>query len=259
MKTRFFHSVRSSFDGSRSRLGSSINSCLVAGFVLLLLLAPQISAANITLPVTSRSSPPIPEGDSTSVGFTLSNPTNFPLILDYALAIINGPGGDDLVSFAGVTWPSFLTPKGNGTFTYYIDSPPDDDGKPDDGLNTVSFYVAYSLATSLPNPQYTTTLGLGLFVYNIGGGSQGTMNLNTLALLNNCTANPGPLPNPCNIGNNLLFDGPNGTTVEYQGVPQPQYAYVDVYDTPEPSTLLLLGSGLLGSCGVLRKRGRARG
>jgi hypothetical protein len=170
------------------------------------------------------------------------------------LAIINGPDGDDLVSFAGVTWPSFLNPNSPGTFTYLINSPPDDDHTPDNGHNTVSFYVAYSLATSNPNPQYNTTLGLGIFTYNLGGGSQGTLNLNTLALLQQCAANPGNLPNPCNIGNNLLFNGPNNTTVEYQGVPQPQYAYVDVYDTPEPSTLLMLGSGLLGIGGLLRKR-----
>jgi hypothetical protein len=219
--------------------------------------APALISAT-TLPVTPHSSPPIPEGDSTQVSFDVGNPTGQLLILDYALAIINGPGGDDLVSFSSVTWPSFIGP-GGGTFTYGITSPMDTDHTPDDGLNTVSFYVEYSLASSATNQQYITTIGQGTFVYNIGGGSQGTENFGTLGLLLNCASKPGPLPNPCNVWNNLLFDGQNGATVAYQGFPQPANAFVDVLDTPEPSTLLMLGSSLLGVGSFMRKRLSVRG
>lgn len=101
-------------------------------------------------------------------------------------------------------------------------------------------------------PAINQAVGLGLFVFDANGvGSTGTLNAGVLAQLEACDAAPATSPNPCTNGD--LYTG------EVHGQPFPQFATVNVIDTPEPATFPSLLTALLaivflgGSARVLRK------
>lgn len=199
------------------------------------------------------------EGGSTSVSFKVFNNNSTPggsLILDYALAIINGPLGDDELDFTSVTFPTLIPNNTTGTFTYGLANPNGNVGDPDNGLSHISFYIEMSLANPNTAPNVFTAIGLGVFVFNLGpGGSQGLgPNPVTLTDLFGCYFTPGVFPNPCPA----LAGAPPLYTMSFQGIPFPAVASVTVLDTPEPASIALLGTALLGLAWAVRAKLRRR-
>ena len=184
---------------------------------------------------------PILEGTDTSVDFHVVNNSGINLVLDYALAIINGPPDiEDNIFFTSVTFPSRISINGSGDFVYGLTSVPDTPlDPPDNGLNHISFYLEMSQSDGT-TPQIFSNMGTGTFFhFLLGPGSTGTLVSQTLTDLINCSANPGPFPNPCPLGpNELLYT--NGI----RGTPFPTVADVTVTDLPEPGAALLFGCGL---------------
>jgi hypothetical protein len=213
------------------------------------------------LNVTAGPAQSIPEDTGTNVTFTVTNPNASTYILDYALAIITGPRGDDFLMFSSVSFPTlfpFNTPE---TFTYGVTNfPVGDLSDPDNGLNTISFYIEASPSTPGSVGQFLTANGLGFFEFRSTGGSLATNgpNAQTLADLNACASAPGVNPlNPCPalMGDPHLYDVPGDVTAAVVGTPQPALTTVNLLDAPEPSTTGILA---LGSLGLLIAWGRRR-
>lgn len=232
-------------------------SLLLAGLVCGMAICSAWANLIVTPVPPSQS---LPEGPNahTSVSFDVTNtdPINS-VVLDYALAIINGPSGDDALNFAAVTFPTVIPAGATLPFTYGLVNPT---GNPfdccDNGLNHVSFYVEMSLADPNSAPNMFTAIGLGVFVFNAGpGGSQGVgPNPLTLTDLFGCYFVPGGFPNPCPV----LAGAPPLYTMSFQGNPFPAVANVTLFDLPEPASIILMGSALIGLAGVLRAKTRRR-
>jgi hypothetical protein len=229
----------------RGRLGSL--KATPQGRFVSLLFAIAVPACAGALTVTPESPDPVLEGINVSVAFHVFNTTGSDLILDYALAIINGPPGDatdtDNVFFGGgQSFPTVILNNTGGDFKYNLLDPNDPTDAPDNGLNNISFYLGMSVWNGVGKPGIITVPGgLGMFFYNGNGvGSTGTLQPGTLAILNNCFNNPGNFPNPCpTIGANKLYTG------EFQGQPFPAVATVTVNDLPEPSTWGVVFAGII--------------
>jgi hypothetical protein len=202
--------------------------------------AKSASGAPIDITATVARTP-ILEGLDTSVDFHVINNTGLNLVLDYALAIINGPPDlEDNVFFTSVTFPARIFIGGTGDFIYGLTSVPDNPfDPPDNGLNHISFYLETSPSDGTV-PQFFTDVGRGTFLhFLIGPGSTGQLVPQTLTDLNNCFNNPGAFPNPCPLGaNEVLYTG------GIRGTPFPTVADVTVVDLPEPRAGWLLGCGL---------------
>lgn len=206
----------------------------------------------------------IPEGPATTlVSFTVKNNSGMNLILDYAFASIahGGPDPTDLIHFSGLNGsgglpgglgsvPLFLPIGGMGVFTYSVTSPPEIDDNPSDfGINPVTFSVEYSPGTLVGVPVFIPG-GNGALVF-VANSNSGAINPAVLAQLLNFVNNPpGCAMNfqpPCQPDPPLLLYA-NGITAG------PVSTSVDVFDIPEPSTLLLGATGLLGLLGRARRR-----
>lgn len=205
----------------------------------------------------------IPEGATTLVSFKVKNNSGMNLILDYAFAsIVHGPPDtDDFINFSGVNGigglpgglasvPLFLPIGGMGVFTYSVTSPADSgDENGDHGLDPVSFSVEYSPGTIVGAPAFIPGGG-GALVF-VANANSGAINLAVLAQLLNFVNNPpGCAMNfqpPCQPDPPLLLYA-NGITAG------PVATSVDVFDIPEPSTILLSATGLLGLIGSVRRR-----
>lgn len=234
------------------RAGPSTLIMLLATFAIAVTpwLCAQAGPLNVVAKVQN---PSILEGLDDSVTFHVTNTSGGDLILDYALAIINGPPDpEDNIFFTGVTFPTIIPDKKSGDFIYGLTSAPDDPfDPPDNGLNHISFYLGMSPSAG-GTPAILNAQGLGAFLFfNNGPGSTGTLIPATLTLLQNCYNNPGAFPNPCTIlPTDLLYTG------EVQGQPFPTVADVTVNDLPEPAVLGMFGFGalLIGLFAGLRRR-----
>jgi hypothetical protein len=184
--------------------------------------------------------------------FNVLNNTNQVLILDYALAIITpGPPDPlDKLSFSGanganglVSAPIELLPGATGNFIYSVQAP--DDGAPDVdfGRNRFSFFIEMSPFTGSVLPPPNTTISSGGFLVFLDLSAVGTA------------------PNPANLAQLQAFQPlapgvllyPNGI----QGTPYPATTIVQVNDTPEPSSLVLVATGALALLGYAGRRQRA--
>lgn len=222
------------------RAGPSTLIMLLATFAIAVTpwLCAQAGSLNVVAKVQN---PSILEGLDDSVTFHVTNNSGGDLIVDYALAIINGPPDpEDNITFTGVTFPTIIPDKKPGDFIYGLTSSRDNPfDRPDNGLNHISFYLGMSPSAG-GTPAILNAQGLGtFFFFNNGPGSTGTLIPATLTLLQNCYNNPGAFPNPCTIlPTDLLYTG------EVQGQPFPTVADVTVYDVPEPAGLTLLAGAL---------------
>jgi hypothetical protein len=196
----------------------------------------------------------------TYVTFAVTNKTGDNLILDYALeTVLPAPGdfgGDDLVWNNGyVSAALYILAGKTGDYTFGFINPYGNPGDCcDNGNNDVTFYIEMSPMAVQPTSQtISTNDGYGTFIFPVGGASQAAgPNPGVKADLMACFNNPGPNSlNPCPAAQNeFLFAGVGVV----RGSPQPASAVIDVVDTPEPSSLYLLGSGLLGLAGVVRRK-----
>jgi hypothetical protein len=195
-----------------------------------------------------------------NVTFTVTNPNPGTYVLDYALAIINGPAGDDLLTLNGVNFPTLFPQNVPETFTYPVLNPNGDVGDPDNGLNTVSFYIEASPATPGSVPQFLQVKGLGFFVFLSTAGSLATgPTAQTLADLTACTVAPGALPDPCPA----VKADPDLYVLAGQTArgPNPSSTTVNLLDNgnqaaPEPATAGPIATGLLLLGWAFRRRFR---
>ncbi len=230
---------------------------LLAGIIL----SAGYSSGAILLNVTAGAPQSIVEGNATTVTFTVTNPNVQTYILDYAIAVITGPKGDDFLQFDSVSFPTLFPFNIPQTFTYGVSNPTGDTSDPDNGLNTIAFEIEASPATAGSLPQFLTAKGLGFFVFRSTGGSLATTgpNAQTLADLNACSAAPAANPaNPCpNLaGDPHLYDVPTDLAATVVGIPQPALTTVNLQDAPEPSTAGLAACGMLALLAALRYRSR---
>jgi hypothetical protein len=252
------------FLGSRDPTRRLLRTTSVATLLLLAVALPPAAPAQAPGPLNVVAIPAaqsFTEGGTSSITFRATNKTGFNLVLDYALAIINGPPGfdDNVFFFPNVIFPNVILNGASGDFMYGLDNtngdPTDVPDTPGDGLNHVSFYLGMSRwnGVGLPGIINPNIPNFGVFLVNAGGvGSTGTLNPATLAKLNACTVAPGPFPNPCPLtAADLLYTG------EVQGQPFPTVATVIVNDLPEPATFGSVLLGLVaGVATTLRRRAR---
>jgi hypothetical protein len=179
--------------------------------------------------VTNSGDQVITEGDSTTVTFTVFNSFAFPVILDYAAAIITvGPvDPDDWVHFAGPNGQAGLNmaslvinPNSPGFFVYNLVTDSPDPGPIKDTMNYIDFQAEFS------------PLG------NSGVESGAVLN----KLLNLLLLNPNQYPAP-----GAPYLGPTEKLFSngMQAQPIPSELIVQVSDTPEPSCLWLSGTTIL--------------
>jgi hypothetical protein len=188
--------------------------------------------------VTNSGDQTITEGNSTTVTFTVANTFAFPVILDYAAAIITvGPvDPEDWVHFAGpngqagLNTAALVIPAGmKGLFIYNLQTDTADMGPPKDTMNYVDFEAEFSPL-----------------------GNSGALNGAELNKLNNLLfLNPNQYPAP---GSPYLGPGELLYANGIQAQPAPSELIVQVSDTPEPSYLGLSGVVLL----MVGLAGRAR-
>jgi hypothetical protein len=200
-----------------------------------------------------------PPGASTLEGgadvhltFKVFNPNNFTMILDYAFcSITHGPPDpSDYANFsgnngdAGLLGGALIIPgKSWGDYSYSFTPVSPADYGTDFGHDPVFFAIEMSpLGNKTPPPINNISSAIGFVAWLDLTGNGDIPQQPALGQLLNMQ-NPQP---------NLLYaDGVIGT--DGKGNPY-GLSFVNVYDTPEPSSLLLLGSGLVGTAGLLRRR-----
>jgi hypothetical protein len=226
------------------------------------------------LPVTVGPHPTsVMEGDSGfQIEFDVHNTSPFNLLLDYAFCGITTTGDqDDPIWFAGnngsnglASGDLYIPIGGTGKYIYNLQAPgPLDIGPANDGINTFNFAVELSeYRGKQPNvTQISSAVGLVVMLLD---GSNPNLNWPVANQLLNFQDPQNGIADISKITDaNLLYTTAGGfhvyvggtcTTLNGQTTCSETTATIDVSDTPEPSSLLLFGSGLVGASGLLRKR-----
>jgi PEP-CTERM motif-containing protein len=186
-----------------------------------------------------------------SLTFKVYNPNNFTLILDYAFcSITHGPPDtSDFANFsgnngdAGLLGGALIIPGMSwGDYSYSFTPVSPADYGTDYGHDPVFFAIEMRKLDITPPPINVISSAIGSVVW-IDSSGQGEYPLQPAL---------GQILNLQNPQPNLLYNG-GAIGIDAKGNPF-GLSYVDVYDTPEPSSLLLLGSGLVSVAGLLRKR-----
>jgi len=189
----------------------------------------------------------------------VTNNTAGTLYLDYALWKITYESGDGTDT---IVWPDvdgLVTPLAAGqtgayTVSPYSPGPPDPDNN-DNGIWDVNFTIEMSpTQEGLLITSPIIVGGCGFWAPTIG-----TPNPANLGVLNDLVNCNDPAQDPANINTPLFPGGIIGLSAvtdadeNIQGT-EPIGVDVTVNDVPEPGTLLLLGSGMLGLAGVVRRK-----
>jgi hypothetical protein len=187
-----------------------------------------------------------------TIDFFVQNNTNQTLILDYAFFQISpggGPDGSDFAWYPEVqSFALTLAPGAIGDYgVNFITDPGDPECTPTDcdfGLDPVMFAIEMRPLDGMTPPPVSSVSNINGKPVAISWFNFGPSNTPNPVALNDLLNLQNPQPG-------LLYnDGIIGTDAD--GNPSGQSS-VAVHDT-EPGTLLLLGSGLLGLAGLLRKR-----
>jgi hypothetical protein len=190
------------------------------------------------------------------IDFGVKNNSGVTLILDYAFCAIahGGPDTDDYANFSGnngdgglLSGSLILAPNQVGHYIYSFTSPGDGVETDNDyGLDPVTFSIEMSpLGNHTPPPINNISSAIGFVAWV----DQGTYNPPNLTALNDLFNLQNPQPQLL-YGNGIIGRDSNGNPVAL--------STIKVSDTPEPGSLLLMGSGVIGLSGVLRRRWIAR-
>jgi len=225
--------------------------------LLALLTSPNSSAVPLVEILKPTPGASIPEGGGPAIiDFRVMNNSGVILILDYAFCSISHgpPDPDDFANFTGNNGSGgllggdlIIAPGQIGHYTYSFSSPPDapadaGDENADFGRDPVFFALEMSpLGNHTPPPINRISSAIG-FVAWVDQGAYNAPNPVALNALFNLQ-NPQP---------NLLYQ--NGIIgMDSDGNPF-GLSLVQVNDTPEPVSSLLIGTGLVSLAGVLRRR-----
>jgi hypothetical protein len=120
-------------------------------------------------------------------------------------------------------------------------------------INALTGVVSNSLNQPESNSPLTSTQISNTYVFNTIGFNGGTDVVTLSGMLTGFETQPGQIPNNVNISNNTeTLDSASSASIQYV------YSYSDTViptGTPEPTTMLLFGSALVG-LGLLRNRSR---
>jgi PEP-CTERM motif len=191
------------------------------------------------------------------IDFPVKNNSGVTLILDYAFCAIahGGPDTDDYANFSGnngdgglLSGSLILLPNQVGHYIYSFTSPGDGlETDNDFGLDPVTFSIEMSpLGNHTPPPINNISSAIGFVAWV----DQGGYNPPNLVALNDLFNFQNPQPQLL-YANGIIGTDSNGSPFAL--------STIKVSDTPEPSTLLMLGSSLLAVGGFMRKRLSARG
>jgi hypothetical protein len=190
------------------------------------------------------------------VDFPVKNNSGVTLILDYAFCAIahGGPDTDDYANFSGNNGDGgllfgslILLPNQVGHYIYSFTSPGDGTETDNDfGLDPVTFAIEMSpLGNHTPPPINNISSAIGFVAWV----DQSAYNPPNLAALNDLFNFKNPQPQLL-YSNGIIGTDSNGNPLAL--------STIKVSDTPEPGSLFLLGTDVIGLSSVLRRRWMAR-